>query len=141
MAGPPRLDLVHKAICAGSLGQIQWKDAALRLPRGCGLHRGHVGRANAEVVADAWGEDRPPYQRGNNVRQEQIGYRFKLVTGGGMSGDPNAQLAQVFYRAPHLGPRSTQLLGNSGAADNKRRIVTQQLNDAAETSISRAFGR
>ena len=30
MAGVPRLDLVHKAIGAGSLGQIQWKDSALR---------------------------------------------------------------------------------------------------------------
>src|SRR6266849_7587283 len=30
--GPsPRADLVHKAICAGTLGHIRWKDSAVRL--------------------------------------------------------------------------------------------------------------
>jgi hypothetical protein len=33
MAAVPRLDLVHKAICAGTLGHIEWKDAAARLVR------------------------------------------------------------------------------------------------------------
>jgi hypothetical protein len=33
MANPTRLDLVHKAICSGILGNIQWKDAAAQLVR------------------------------------------------------------------------------------------------------------
>jgi hypothetical protein len=33
MARTARLDLVHKAICAGIYGHIEWKDAAARLVR------------------------------------------------------------------------------------------------------------
>jgi hypothetical protein len=33
MTGPPRNDLVHKAIRAGVLGNIQWQDAAARRVR------------------------------------------------------------------------------------------------------------
>jgi hypothetical protein len=33
MPQPARLDLVHKAICAGILGHIQWKDSAAKLVR------------------------------------------------------------------------------------------------------------
>jgi hypothetical protein len=30
MSSQPRLDLVHKAVCAGVLGNIEWSDSALR---------------------------------------------------------------------------------------------------------------
>src|ERR1700681_2132057 len=33
MADSHQLDLVHKAICSGVLGHIQWKDSAARLVR------------------------------------------------------------------------------------------------------------
>ena len=69
--------------------------------------------------------------------RQQVGNRFELISRGGMSGDANAQLAQVLYRAPHLGARRAQLFGNAGAADDKRRVVAQQANDVAEAGVSR----
>ena len=33
MASPARLDLVHKAVCSGVFGHIQWKNSAARLMR------------------------------------------------------------------------------------------------------------
>jgi hypothetical protein len=52
-----------------------------------------------------------------------------------MPGDADVQLSQVLDRAPDFGASGPQFLGDAGAADDKRCIVAQQANDAAETSI------
>lgn len=77
MASSPRLDLVHKAILAGVLGNIEWKDSAIRLMqddpemRGFTSHgvrlllREFVNTGNSLSVRQErraeWVEDRPDH--------------------------------------------------------------------------------
>ena len=91
-------------------------------------------------MADSGSEDRSVHKGTDAVRQQQIGNRLKLVSRRGMSGNVNAQFAQVLDGAPDLGPRGTQFLGNAGSTDDKSRIVAQEANDAAEASVSEALG-
>ena len=58
-----------------------------------------------------------------------------------MSGDLNAQLAEMLYGAPHFGPRGAQFLGDARAADDQRRVVAQQANDTAEAGVGQALRR
>ena len=105
------------------------------------LHGGDVGRANAEVMMNARAEDGPLQQRAENVRKQKIGNGFQLISGRGMSGDLETQLAQMLHRAPHFGAAGAQLLGDARAADDHGRVVAQQAHDAAQARVGGAVGR
>ena len=92
-------------------------------------------------MADSGAEERPTYQRADDVGQKQVGDRFELVALGRVSGDANTQFAQVLYGAPDFGARGTQFFGDASAADDQRRVVAEQANDVAEAGVGQAFGK
>ena len=106
----------------------------------CGVHGFGIGRADAEVVMKMRREHRTGDQRPKRVRQKKIGNSVQLIPRGQVAGDLHAQLAQILHRAPDLGARRAQLVGDARAADDDGSVVAQQPNDAAKPSVGRAFG-
>ncbi len=83
-----------------------------------------------------------PFTSGRkNVGEQKIGNGFQLISGGGMTGDLHAQFAKMLHRAPHLGARRAQLLGNARAADDDGGVVAQQAHNAAQARVGRTVGR
>jgi len=80
-------------------------------------------------------------KRSQHIRQQQVGNSAKLITGGRMPGDLNAERPKLLNETPDLRTARTDLIGDLGAADYNRRVVGQQANDAAETRVGFLGGR
>ena len=81
------------------------------------------------------GEDGAADERSENIGKQEIGHGVQLISSGQMAGDLYAQFAQMLHRAPDLGARSAQLLGDALAADDDGRVVAEQAHDAAEARV------
>ncbi len=131
-ACPPR---PRPAVCCSAT-----KTAPSGSPCRGGVHGFGVGRADAKVMMNVRRKHCAADQRAQRVGQKKIGNSVQLIPRGQMAGDLHAQLAQILHRAPNLGARCAQLVGNARAADDHGSVVAQQTNDAAKPSVSRAFG-
>ena len=58
-----------------------------------------------------------------------------------MPDDTHSQLAQVLHRPPNFRTRRAQLFRNARAADDQRRIVAQQPDDAPQARVGKTFRR
>ena len=116
------------------------EDRAFGLAIGGGLHGDDVGPADAEVMMHARGEHRALEQRAEDIRQQEVGDSFHLIAGGGVAGDLQAELAQMLYRPPNLGARSTELFCDTGAADDHGGVVAQQTHNASQSRVSGTIG-
>src|SRR6185312_648751 len=72
-------------------------------------------------------EDRVFYERRDDIRVQEIGNSAKLITGGGVSGDVNAKLAELLDEAPDF--RASRADHDDGG------IVGEQADNASKTSV------
>ena len=86
-------------------------------------------------MVNARRKHRALHQRAENFREQEVGNRFELVAGRGVSRDLQAKFAQMLHRTPHFGAAGTQFLGDAGSADDHGSVVAQQANDAPQARV------
>ena len=82
-----------------------------------------------------FGEDRVFYERRDDIREQEIGNSAKLITGGGVSGDVNAKLAELLDEAPDFRASRADFFGDLGAAHDDGGIVGEQADNASKTGV------
>ncbi len=125
---------IGAATASGSL-LLGEEDRAFGRAGGGGVHGSGVGRVDFVIVLDVFGEDRVFYERRDDVREKEIGDGAELITGGGVSGDVNAELAELLDEAPDFRASRADFVGDLGAAHDDGGIVGEQADDASETSV------
>src|ERR1700690_1050758 len=111
------------------------KYAAFGRSLGCSVHGLGIGRADFIIVMNLLCEDRSFHERGNHFREQQVGDGAQSIAGGGMSGDIDAQPAQLLNQTPDFGPGGAKFLGNLRAAGDYRGVPHEQAHDAAQAGI------
>ena len=86
-------------------------------------------------MLDVFGEDGLLYERSNEVRKKEIGDGAELITGGGVSGDVYAELAELLDEAPDFRASRADFVGDLRAAHDDGGVVGEQADDASETSV------
>ena len=85
-------------------------------------------------------ENRSLEERRDHFRKKQVGNGAQPVAGCRMTGDIDAEAAQLLDQPPDLGAGRTHLFGDFGAARHDGGVLHEDANDAAQARI-RCFGR
>ncbi len=113
------------------------KDAARGRSARRGLHGSVVGGTDTVKVMKVGRKHRAPHQRLKELREEQIGHRPQLVSGGGMTGDIYPETAQLLDQAPNFRAVRAQLFADLGTAYDDGCVFGEQANNAAQADVRR----
>ena len=119
---------------------VREKDTSLRCARRCCFQRRRVRGVDLVVVVNVL-TDCSFNKRSEHIRQQQVGNSAKLITGGRMPRDLNAEGPKLLNETPDLRAARADLIGDLGTADYNRRVVGQQPNDAAKARVGFLSGR
>lgn len=86
---------------------------------------------------DVFSKNSSAQHRRDNFRKQKIGDRPKLIARGRMTGDIDAQAAQLLNETPYLRAGRSNLLSNLGPTDYHRGVLRQEPHDLAKTNIGR----
>ena len=133
---PPsaRIPGIRTAATTGNLFFGQ-EHAALGRALGGRFHGCGVGGSDLVVMMNLL-KDGALDKRREDIRQEKIGNRAQLVSGGRVSCNLDAQRAQLLDETPDLGTAGTDFVSDLRSADHDGGVVHQQANDATEAHVS-----